>query len=402
MRNSTHFQCIGFGPAALGIFVAADRLGLVDQLLETGVYIHEKLDSIEQWDCLNYQIRSNSPFIDFISGIRPDGIFSSALNSKNFQNLFNKKSEMVCLSEVSVFLKYMLTIVINKIQSSESSQVIWSSDIQQVNTRDGFRVSNQNHHVFFSEHLLLSSGAKNRSLNNSDILARHDVLHLSSDDVLRGLHIETLRSAFEQTRTIIILGGSHSGFSTVHYLLESFPERSKNKNVHLISKNEIAQWQCDDSPPKHHPEEEKRSRENNRFSGLRGDARQTYRNIKSGLEKRVNMLIGKSLHEFLSELQSEQPGGAPVLINATGYESRIPEFINASNITFKPDSHNGNVTKQASTQEIKYLGKPIHNLYGLGLGFSDMSDDGPKVGINLYHGEAAEKILKNVVFEEYT
>ncbi|MDH5729542.1 MAG: hypothetical protein OEZ58_11165 [Gammaproteobacteria bacterium] len=393
MRDDANLQLIGFGPAALGIFVTADRMGAIDELIRRGIVIHERLDSIEQWDCINYRIRSNSPLKDFLQGIRPDGIFKQCISS-SFKNLTEQENETIYLNDISEFLKKMVRVVIEKINQSNISNVVWSSQVDHISIENGFSVFNDDQRELNSKHLLLACGSSNKPLLPEHVSRKYPTKVIPSDSVLRGNSDHILADWLGKDQPIIILGGAHSAFSTVCYLLEHFSYLSNSQKLHLVSRREVLEWEISEHGGKTNSDNKVIL---NRFSGLRGDAKDMFQKIKNGKEKRVKLNIGTKMEVLLDRLFDKSSSFQPLVINATGYQSRVPWLVGKNNVKFKPDMFNGNIAKLRETQELTYQGEPIPKLYGLGLGYSDVGKDGTEVGINLYHGRAAENILNNVL-----
>lgn len=98
-------QIVGFGPACVGIFITAERLGVLAKLLAKGVYIYESKSGPNECDSLNYQIPSNSPIKDFLLGIQSDGIFADVMASATVQQWLANGDKTVCLTEISTFCK---------------------------------------------------------------------------------------------------------------------------------------------------------------------------------------------------------------------------------------------------------------------------------------------------------
>ncbi|WP_339389157.1 hypothetical protein, partial [Vibrio caribbeanicus] len=64
--NIHNLQIIGFGPAALGLFVAADREHRLFEFLDAGNHIHERPPSLHHWRTMKYYIHINSTTGEFL------------------------------------------------------------------------------------------------------------------------------------------------------------------------------------------------------------------------------------------------------------------------------------------------------------------------------------------------
>ncbi|WP_271271068.1 hypothetical protein [Aliamphritea hakodatensis] len=386
-------QIIGFGPAALGIFVAADRVGRLTELLNTGICIHEKISDIESWESLKYRIPSNSPALDFLSEIRTDGIFAPLLSGPLGTQLKACGTNPVCLTLIASFLKQMLQTVVKLLDTHSRCQVIWGHSIESIKYAEGFIVHSQQTPLH-SQYLLLATGACAKSVTDAELQITVD-----AEQLLRGNADEEIARYLAEKRPVYIVGGSHSSFSAAGYLLEFFSDHfhcaapikilSKRRVKEMYSPSEAQQTLLKDNDLINTD-----TGEVNKFDGLRGVARELYRQICKGEESRIEIIYGPQ-----ADIRLTQSSPAPVYINATGYRPRLPNICTATGEQLVPDTTVGgnNVLKDSVTSMLLNDGNPVSGLYGIGLGFADLKTDGCQVGINFFHGCSAARILTGIL-----
>ena len=132
------------------------------------------------------------------------------------------------------------------------------------------------------------------------------------------------------------------------------------------------------------------SYEINKFDGLRGSAKQLYRAIVDGSEVRV--------------CQRRPASGCVeddnVVICALGYRTNHVRVIDSSDAELPLLFNHGNVAVNAECQVLSAEGAPIAGLFGLGLGYApDGAPGGRQVGVNFFHGDHAERIVRRIVGE---
>ena len=135
------------------------------------------------------------------------------------------------------------------------------------------------------------------------------------------------------------------------------------------------------------------------FIGIRGDAKELYRNIVRNREKKVK-LIKSELWE--SQRNHINPGN--IVIWACGYETQNITFYDSKNqeVEF---IYTGENNMFEVDKELRILDKnkiPIKNLFGIGQGYSTFSTEiinGVKAradAVNLYNTHVAKKLFKSL------
>ncbi|MGZ0785915.1 hypothetical protein ACXM5X_23450 [Pseudomonas saponiphila] len=386
----TLLQIIGFGPAALGLFIAADRNGRLQALLDGGVQVHERSASFSQWQCLAYAIEANSPIADFLRGIRSDGVFAQCLRQPQVQRWLQNPEQVVSLLEVSAFLRQLAQVILDLCRDQPKAAIHFAHPVASVrSSASGFSVQGDwgSSH---SRYLVLACGARVRELLPQEGAAPAS---LCSDRVLRGQADPLLLQALEQGRPLLVLGGSHSAFSVVGYLLQRFAARLPAAAIQVLCRQRPALWAASAKvAPALQAQDliDAESGEVNRFCGLRGAARDTLLQIEAGTWACVELHIGNAdPRPWLSR-------GA-LLINATGYRPRVPGLLNAAGVSLTLDERDGNLCKHPRTHELMVGGQALPGLFGTGLGYADRRGDTLEVGVNFFHGRCAGNILHAVL-----
>ena len=113
MPDSYDTQVVGFGPSALGLFLAADRRGLADGLLERGVLVVERARSrrAAQDARLPFIIQSNSPASDFLGGIDRLHRYAAVRGCASTTVLSRAGRSTVPLRDVGQFLKVLSELI---------------------------------------------------------------------------------------------------------------------------------------------------------------------------------------------------------------------------------------------------------------------------------------------------
>ncbi|KPA95975.1 hypothetical protein [Pseudomonas asplenii] len=391
-------QIIGFGPAALGLFIAADRERKLPALLSLGVEVHERSASLAQWDCLAYDIQANSPIQDFLKGIRPDGAFAQCLRQRDVQRWLQEPSRILSLDSVSAFLRQLARVVLELCAEHPATTVAFGRQVDAVQQSDAGFTCWGDWGQLTSRYLVLACGAQGRELQVPCAKMRQMIEQdwpapLGSDPVLRGQADAQLRDALGQGRQVLVLGGSHSAFSTVEYLLRRFSDAWAPRSLHVLCRKRPGLWMASGTPsallqPGDLVDEV--TGEVNRFRGLRGSARQTLLDIESGRSPGVVLHIGDPDFHLWQR-------AAPLLINATGYEARMPELRDPQGCAMALDTLQGNLCKHPLSHELTCAGQAVRGLFGTGLGFSDRRGETVEVGVNFFHGRCASNILDAVL-----
>lgn len=387
MTQFANLQIVGFGPAALGLFVAADRQNRLTSLLDGGVVVHERMTALSEWQSLDYHIEANSPARDFVSGIRPDGCFAACLESPNVRQWRGEGTSPPPLKDVSAFLRSIASRVVALQEKHPRLKLQWGSSVQSVHW-DGetFLARSGDAPPVRSQHLVLACGARPSHVGAHRPGDKEPVPSVNADELLRGRASEAVEQALSRG-PIAVVGASHSAFSAVCFLLQRHGNRIPVGGIQVAHGGRpIALWWpspqsavglCASDLIDPH------TGEVNKFSGLRGAARRMYLAMREGSERRAELV-----HE---------PREASLIVGATGYTANPPPITVANGHGIRLDEYRGVVCKDGFTGALMSDGRPIEGMFGLGIGFADRRGETFEVGVNYFHGPSADKVLHRIL-----
>lgn len=399
-----HVQIIGAGPAALGIFVAADRVHVLDKLLTSGMLIHESAKGLQDFSDkgLSYHINSNSFGSEFICGIRENGMLSSVLKEKSAQELGSFQHSPVPLKVASALMDDLRTRTSELMEDYPLSQIKFGQYVKTIKVMNdgGFETFNDEGKLLgCSKFCILAAGAEQHSMHST---------FLTAEDVLRGNHTSTLSSIMTESenKKIVIIGGAHSAFSVANYLIEKFGKSLNEYQVIIAHRDDIrAYYKSEEDALKNGYHFDSimdtcpTSGQVNRFSGLRHQAKKLYLDIKSSYEKRIR------LHKCDGDIENiiKQFNHA-TFIQATGFKARRVDLINEGMKPIDITLNNDNIVVTRNAEVVSSSGIPITGLFAIGLGHGRNTPGvgEPRfkkgaVGINIFHGEDAETIVMKLV-----
>lgn len=417
----TTCQIIGFGPACTSLLVAADRLGLLNTLLDTGLIIHEKASGLQPLlkAGINYDIPSNSDALDFLSGISEDGIFASVLSLPAAQLIRAAQGNAVSLQLVALLIEDIRQCYLQLLSNYPNSYILYNSHVESINQHsDGWNICttdstgpvkdhNGNSHLpnkthIFSAYVIIASGSKPYIPEEIRTLCeRHNTSLIHSETMLRDPNI--LLDSADPTKPIAIIGASHSGFSVLHRLLNQqkgitqkikMLHHSPIRRMHLSieaaleagEKFDVTQDVCPDSGRVF------------RFQGLYKRSKRLYEDI---VQQHYPFV---SLYQCSSQVETEQRlEGVSVVVAATGYRPLLPKIRNTSQqqITLARQGSALSLNPQANL--CTDIGTPLQGLMAVGLGYGrqhsgigEPSYSGAPVGINIFQGVDSEAICQQL------
>jgi len=232
-------QVVGFGPAALGLPVAADRLGLLDRLLDRGVsFLDRSCDREEMRETrFPYVVVANSTAQDFYAAISTTGQLRAALEGPAAQSLRRRAADRIPLSLVGDFMNELTDVVLAAVDSSPS-QLVHGVDIQTIVRNPGGTFTSytaDDRPVSTSQSVVLATGA---SQDGSLFLNEWHSNTVSSSAVLGG-ELDDIALAVAGGRPVTIVGGSHSGFAVASLILERFGDRMRSGQLTIVHRGVV-------------------------------------------------------------------------------------------------------------------------------------------------------------------
>lgn len=411
-------QVIGCGPAGLGVAVAADRRGLIEKLLRRGILFVDKNPeaNIGSGDFRNLCIRSNSAASDYLESIRPDGVFSDVLKLPAAGKIASFGKEIVPLTLIAELLEDIGRKLREAMEGYPESDLLAATQIEGVihnpcSPQRRFESFTTGNKSFVSQNVVLATGGQEMAIDlgehSQKLILSRNVLH--DDDVITQIRQRLAKHFCER---VAIIGGSHSAFSVAWRLHEEViardfplgcidvihrhPVRLFYDSVEEALRDGYSFDPIHDVCPVTHRV--------NRFSGIRGDAKDLYRAIVNGKEEHVRLVQCNKQNKGEVEETLEH---VAVIVQAFGYSANSVPIFGPNDLGIGPrlkDNDQLDVTKECRIYD--YQRRLIDGTYAIGLGHGITPD--PAVGgepsfrgvldaVNLYHGKVGEIILDQIL-----
>ncbi|MFE9456859.1 hypothetical protein [Streptomyces californicus] len=395
--RAARLQVVGFGPAALGIPIAADRAGLLDDLMREGcVFIDRRARG--EWRSLDYDIRSNSVAGDFLEGLSPDGRLRTVLRSPEAGALQEAPDQPVALRVAARFLARTAREIADYTVRFDGAHTHFSTSVDHLRRdADGLFHSRdaRGRTLALSRSAVIAVGARPR--------AGAAPRTVTSEAVLRRECDAQCEAAAGAGATIDVLGGSHSAFSTVGLLLREWGGLLRPGQIRVHTRREVLVYR----PQTRTAASDSRTataggtadaggtalataapgtRPLHRFAGLRGESEALYRAVQCGAEPRVRLLRHPG---------EADPAASPLTIAATGYRARRLPVLDARG---KPLFPPGEAAVDEEGRVLDGRGRPVPGLFGIGLGHCSPAGpeggggDYPMAAVNIFHGRTADRI----------
>lgn len=388
-------QVIGAGVAGAGVVIAADRRGVLDEVLDAGIVLCDR-GRAGGFESLRYDIESNSPGADFTAGIRGDGVFGANLREPPLAGIAAAGSKRVALTAVSRGIAGILRRFEHYARErGRPPPIRYGTRVRRIlRDADGAFVSvdDRAQPVARSRMVVLALGAEPRhgdlaQWRHRDRTGRAAIA--SSDRVLRGALDRRCARLLAAGRRLMVVGSSHSGWSVVHRLLTLGGPTLRPGQI-VVSERAAAPlyWSAQEAAeagPQAVGTVCPYTHEVNRFDGLRGVARTVCRRHRQGL---------LPVLEVVGHRPPGDTGDAAMVIVCTGYAARPIELRDPSGRPVVLGSRGGNREQAPSGELVDAAGRPIPNLFGVGLGHARRVRGVVQVGVNVFHGEGAERIVQ--------
>jgi hypothetical protein len=389
-------QVIGFGPAALGLPLAADRTGNLSALAARGLAFvdRERSAAVMRTTRFPYLVESNSTAADFLAAVHPAGRFAPVMHGPAGRALAERAGEPVALRVVGQYLAALAESITSWLREG-AGEIIYGQEIRWIRRAgDGTFTSltADLRPVLRSQAVVLATGAREDTHHFSGRLGVDPARVVGSADILMGQLESAVRVAGAGGR-IVIIGGSHSGFSVAGLLLRHCAtlDEAQITIVHRgitlafpsLAAMSRSPWGAL-SPPTVCPD----TGMVNRFRGLRNRARELCTAALCGTERRIRLC------EAASPQAASALAEAALIVYAAGYRSTTPDLIDDDGTPIPLPPTSGYV---AVDDQCHVLGPdgPVPDLYGIGIGFARISRYGERrAALNFFHGPDAEDIVR--------
>jgi hypothetical protein len=417
---------IGAGPAGTGLLFKALKDGVFDELLDSGIAIIEKSPFILEGNLTNYKINSDTlsnTFLECLEGYTGNSLDLSNLTDEIlFLKSYSGKS--IPLWALKAFYQKLGVLLKLAILKNPNCSLFLEKKATSVrrNIDGSFYVYIEGIEQPISALSVIQAPGGLPNISSNGTKPIFDTINLDkflfksiiSDNLIKGLTDESLRILLQNNPKVVILGGSHSAFSSAHYLLNSFPEiyfpdgsikiycRSMPKLFFTSRDEALAKNYTDFTEDDFCPVTKRLFR----LGGLRMDGRELYMNMlgmdHQMVEKRAVLKIFQDCKDDLvSDLNN-----ASVVIIAFGYSfNSVPLFdADGSEIILSGAEDTRYVNENCELLE--HNKRPISNMYAIGLGSGFIPTDslggeksfkGHTNGIWYYQNIIGGIILKQVL-----
>ncbi|PRY30506.1 NAD(P)/FAD-dependent oxidoreductase [Pseudosporangium ferrugineum] len=392
-------QVIGFGPAALGLPLSADRTGDLAALADAGVAFLERAPAdTARAGRMPYLIDSNSPAADFLAGIDPGGRFGAVLRRRPARALAERGRSPVPLRLVAGLLGDIADAVAAWLAGT-GGELTYGRDVREIRHGPGgtFTSVGADGRELVSRAVVFATGGGEQDPRPAGpppgaVPARV----MTSQEVLSG-SIQPAVAALRAGLPVVIVGGSHSGFSVADLLLRSCGTKLTPGQITILYRrldlcfDSMSELDASGWRPGYAPAVCPDTGMVNRHRGLRGRSRDLCLAVLKGRERRVR----------LCRAEAEAYGrGAGVVVTATGYRATAPPLIG-------PDGRRVPLRMSAGRYELDPRGRllgpdgAVPGLFGIGLGYGRRDAHGDyDVGLNFFHGRHAEEIVDGLLRPE--
>ncbi|WP_078624653.1 hypothetical protein [Streptomyces monomycini] len=389
-------QVIGCGPAAMGLPVAADRVGELSRFLNEGVRFLDRAPDAAALNRLRFPflIDANSVGGDFIAGVRRDGVFARAVDARAGSLLQEHHDRPVPLSLVGEFMNDLSRTV----EEALPGGFLYAADTRAIHRgADGSWTSTDRAGapLVTSESVVLATGSYE---DTGRIAARYGIVPsrlIGSAELLAG-RLDEAERVLRGGGRITIIGGSHSGFATAELLLARFGDTIAHGGLTLIHRGLSLAYtdltETEELPPgaacrlEACPE----SGMVNRFHGLRAGPRGLCLRTLRGHEHRL------ILCETGSVAARAALAYADLVVHSAGYRTRqVPLYDQWGE---RIPMSEGTTAVDDRCRVLDSDLRVVPGVFGLGLGYARTDVWGRRrVGVNTFHGEDAEQVLSEVL-----
>lgn len=401
----TFCQIIGFGPASISFLVSADRNGLLLDLLERGLAIHERRPLEELlFAGTNYDIPSNSDANDFLEGISPDGLFAPVLDSMPARLIKARGTQSVPLQLVALLTCELRRVFLAAARRLPRFQLRLGEVAREaVQCQQGWTMRFEDGSKLESQLAILAAGSTPHLPPELRRVAEQSCTPLWHSDVfLRPVDMSDLLP--EEARTIAVIGASHSAFSVLHKLIENLPAKTEkltlahrtpirrmHRSVSLACEAGEAFDPTQDVCPS--------SGRVFRFQGLYTRSKCLYEQIIAGQHPHVNLRACTDAEEVASVIK-----GSDTVIAATGYRPNLPLFSDQAERPLRIGRNGSAALVDATGHLCDAQARPLPGLLGIGLGFGRIRSDigetsyrGAPVGINIFQGPDGDALCNSII-----
>jgi hypothetical protein len=405
VKQTSLCQIIGAGPAGLSLIIAFYNR-LADAHATQRLRIQELIDSLVMLDAAgsagglmsHYQINANTDAADVVSGIKDDTPFTNLRD--HYLKLPETQQALIPLPKVG---ELMLQALVQKVSNLLGERLRLNSRVARVVKNDNQFVSldANNQPLASSEYLVLCCGGSEVIMPELGEL--EGKTQFSGEFLLRR-NVEDLP---QRSGDIVIVGSSHSAFSCAWRLLHdsSMMEYARGRNIYILQRSKLVKLRCTLEFAQRHnltydPANDVCATSGlvYRNAGLRKDAKALYLQIRSGAEKRVQIVPISELSDQAALLDR-----AALIVQCTGFHTAWPEI--------EIDGKLSRIDQHSSHGELRDVDSAtiIPGLYACGLGMQikpeskyggEKSFNGSINGLQSYPLVIAPQIIDQIIIDQ--
>ena len=358
---------VGTGPGGLAPFVAADRQGHLQHIVDHGIILIDSgsRDNLGQGKLNRYQYPSNSGATDLDPRLPEASLLHHAVETPAYQRLLamgdNPANLATDIAPALGELGQAIGDLASKVHSKEIVQRIdQEGDIDDptywATTASGLEIP--------AKHLIQATGATERMLS---FLPDLGPVTTSGEIFSEGDGYDEAKKVLQDGGTINVYGASHSGLGLTAKLRTDLREDFNGK-VRIYHKGPLKEYYQTENEAREagysYAEDDvcPQSGKVNRFGGPRGDALAIARDVRDGREARVELIEVASFDELRGK------ANADLYVSAIGYDAApIPVYRDGQEVGPKRDR--GQVVFDPTTlQVVGGDGMILPNMYSVGLG----------------------------------
>lgn len=426
--NDTNRPCfdiliVGGGPAGTGLLLKALKDGTNINLFEKRIALVEQTNQLVCGNLTGYDVNSDTlsdVFLECLEGATGDVIDMELLKAEiKWIQSFNGKS--IPLTKLHRYLNKLGELLRNALTATQQCTFFMNTRVERaIQNADGAYAvyfSGRTEPVF-THNIVLATGGKPNT-QTSEYFAntlsltpyKHKIVH--SDTLLKsGLEPATMAKLIHSQK-VVILGGSHSGFSVAHYLLyniEGIPFGNGDVQIWSTSQPKIyfnnraealasdyRDFNDDDFCPV--------TGKLYRLAGLRMDGRTLFMQVYGIGQLELEKRVAHTVYTNQTNTLDEQLKSASLIITAFGYQLNIIPFFDANGNAIQFSGSNDNHWVNDNCALLDENKNAIPHVYATGLatGFiprgtlgGEPSFQGQTNGIWYYQNAIADLIMRNI------